>query len=115
MRTRIGPGPNPSSAFGGRLKSAGCGREGDEEGIALRIDLETAVLVEGLAKGAAVKRERLRVALRAELIEQPRRSLDVGNEERHRSGKKLCHPGSSEASRTSAVQRAIGVDNRPLR
>ena len=57
------------------------GREGDEEGVSLRVDLDPAVRCERLAQNAAMLGERLRVVLRAQLVQQPRRALDVGEEE----------------------------------
>ena len=63
-----------------------CPRESDEEGVALRVDLDAAVAPECLAQNAAVFSERLRIAI-AELLHQPRRAFDVGEEERDRAGR----------------------------
>jgi hypothetical protein len=61
----------------------GRGRKCDEERVALRVDLDAAVLGGGIADDAAMRSERLRVSLGPELVQQPRRPLDVGEEERH--------------------------------
>jgi hypothetical protein len=64
-----------------RGERAGGGREGDEEGIALGVDLDPVVAGEGLAQDAPVGGERFGVRLRAQLVQQPGRALDVGEEE----------------------------------
>ena len=56
-------------------------REGEEEGVALRVHLDPALGGARLPDHAPVLGERLRVALGAELVQQPRRALDVGEEE----------------------------------
>ena len=44
------------------------GREGNEEGVALRVDLDAAVPLERLTQNAAVLGEPFRVLLRTELV-----------------------------------------------
>ena len=68
----------------GRRRSSRC-RERDEERVALRVDLDAAVRGRRLAHDAPVLRERVGVARRPELVQQARRALDVGEEERDRS------------------------------
>jgi len=46
--------------------------------------------LEGSAQEAPMLSEHLRIAI-AELLEQPRRALDVGEEERDRATRKLPH------------------------
>ena len=64
----------------------GCGHgvlgppEGDEEGVALRVDLMSAVGCEGLAQQSLMLRERLSVEP-AQTLQQARRSLDVREQE----------------------------------
>jgi hypothetical protein len=58
----------------------------DEEGIALRVDLDATVSRERLAERAAVLRQHLGVAV-AELTQQARRSLDVREEKSDRPGR----------------------------
>jgi hypothetical protein len=64
-----------------RGKRARCSWKRDEEGVALGVDLDPAVGLEGLAQHAPVLRELIGVALGSELVQQPRRALDVGEEE----------------------------------
>ena len=61
----------------------GCPPEGDEEGVALRVDLVATVSLEGGAEQAAVVLERTGIGL-AKLLQQSGRALDVGEEERGR-------------------------------
>ena len=68
------------------------GRERDEERIALRVDLDAAVPRERVAQDASMLGERLRVLRLAELVQQPRRALDVGEEEGDGAGRELAHP-----------------------
>jgi hypothetical protein len=65
-----------------RCERAGCGREGDEERVALRVDLDSAVRPERLADDASVLGKRLGVAFRAQLVEQLGRPFHVREEER---------------------------------
>ena len=79
MRTRTGP---PLERILRRLRACDGVRgacEGDEEGVALRVDLDAAVSRERLAERAPVLGEHVGVPL-AELVQEPRRALDVGEE-----------------------------------
>jgi hypothetical protein len=60
--------------------------ECDEEGIALRVDLDPAVARERLAEDAAVLLEEIAVRRGTELVQQLRRALDVGEEKRDGAG-----------------------------
>ena len=64
--------------------------EGDEERVALRVDLVTAVSRHGLADDALVLGKHFCV-VRADLLEQLRRTLDVSEEEGDRPARKLRH------------------------
>ena len=64
--------------------------EGDEERVALRVDLVAPVSRRGLADDALVLGEHFCV-VRADLPEQLRRPFDVGEEEGDRSARKLRH------------------------
>ena len=73
----------------------GCGgsrrrREHEEERVALCVDLHASVRLGDRADQAAMLGERGTVR-GTELSQQPRRALDVGEEERDRSGGKLGH------------------------
>ena len=63
------------------------GREGEEEGVALRVHLDAALRRAGRAHDPPVLGERLVVRLVPELVQQPGRALDVGEEERDRARK----------------------------
>jgi hypothetical protein len=65
------------------VDSAGSACEGDEESVALRIDLDPAVAPESPAHDAAMFGERLRVGFGAELMQEPGRALHVREEEGH--------------------------------
>ncbi len=65
-------------------------REGDEEGIALGVDLDPPVAHERLAQHAAVVGEEVGVG-GAELVQETSRALDVGEEERDGAGREITH------------------------
>ena len=62
---------------GGRDGLCG-GREGDEERVALGVDLDAAVCGEDRPQDPSVLGQRFRVAVGAESVQEPRRPLDVG-------------------------------------
>jgi hypothetical protein len=63
-----------------------------EERIALRVDLDPGVRCEQLPQERSVLDERVCVRLVAEILQQCRRALDVGEEKGHRpSGQLVCH------------------------
>ena len=68
-------------------------REGDEEGVTLGVDLATVVRVERRAQHALMLGEHLGVAA-AQPRQQPRRALDVGEQERDGPARKLRHTRS---------------------
>ena len=68
--------------IGGGRDRVGGARERDEERVALRVHLDAAVPRKGLPQHTTVLAQQLRVAL-AVLVQQPRRALDVREEERH--------------------------------
>ena len=101
VRERLAAGP----------RGVGCalgGREGDEEGVALRVDLDAAVGRERLAQRAPVLGERLAVRVRAELPEQARRALDVGEEERDRAGREHAVVGSYSNTKSALSAASAG-------
>ena len=63
--------------------------EGDEEAIALTVDLDPAVRAKGVAKQPAVSIEHLAVRGRAKRLHEPSRPLDVGEQERDRAGREI--------------------------
>ncbi len=66
-------------------------REREEEGVALRIDLGAAVRAERLPHEPAVIGRDAPVGLVAEFLQQTRRPLDVGEDERDRTAGQLGH------------------------
>jgi hypothetical protein len=68
--------------------SIGRTRKGDEERVALRVDLDTLVAQPCRSQRTAVLGKHFRIPI-AQLPEQPRRTLDVREEERHRPGREL--------------------------
>jgi hypothetical protein len=62
--------------------------ESDQEGVSLRVDLDPAVARKCLAQHAAVRSQGFHVA-GAELMQQARRALDVGEEKGDGAGWKL--------------------------
>ena len=113
--TRVQPHPHPHRATrkrdlrlrGGR-HCIGRTRESDEEGVALRVDLDPLVPLPSVAQSTAVLGKHLRIPV-AQLLEQPRRPLDVGEEERHRPGRKLgLHPVDSLPFGAARPPRALG-------
>ena len=91
------PRPGRRVRLGRRGQRAGRGREGDEEGVALGVDLDPAVAREGVAHDAAVLGQRIGVRFGAECMEQLRRALHVGEEEGDRAGRELAHAGDLAA------------------
>ena len=65
-------------------------RERAEERVALCVDLDAAVCGDGIAYQAPVLRECVRIRL-PEALEQPRRALDVGEEQRDRAAEQIRH------------------------
>jgi hypothetical protein len=65
-------------------------REGEEERVALRVDLASTGRAERLADDPAMLRENLAVRL-PELLEERSRALDVGEDERDRARRQLRH------------------------
>ena len=66
-------------------------RERDEKRIALSIDLHSAVTRKRFPQRASMLSQRLRVTMRAQLMQQPGRTLDVGEEECNRAGGQIAH------------------------
>jgi predicted metal-binding membrane protein len=75
---------------GGRNDGIGRTGEGDEKRVTLCVHLDAAVAREGVPQHAAVLGQYVRVA-RSELVEQPRRALDVREQQRHRAARELPH------------------------
>ncbi len=112
--------PNRSRAqtfecFGGRPQSAGRSREGDEESIPLRIDLDALIGRERHTQDTAMLRQHPRVLLRAQFMQQLRRTLDVGEEEGDGAGGQITHLGEGLRSRrpNASNREGLGLASRP--
>ena len=71
-----------------------CPGEGNEEGVSLRINLMTAMAGDRGADQAAVLGQDLRVAP-SQRLDQPRRTLDIGEQEGDYPIGKLAHAAAS--------------------
>jgi hypothetical protein len=76
-------------ALAGGLDRLGRRRERIEEGVPLCVDLDAAAPHERPPQQPPVLGERLVVRLRAQLVQQARGTLDVGEEEGDGAGRKL--------------------------
>src|ERR1700694_498710 len=72
-----------------RLDRSRRGREGNQKGVSLRVNLDAVKTCASLADKPAMFRKRHRISLRAKLLEQPRRALDVAEEQGDRSGRTI--------------------------
>jgi hypothetical protein len=72
---------------GDRLRSPG---EGDEKRIALRVDLDALVLGKHRAESPPMLVQRLPVVV-AELMQQPRRTLVIREQQRYDTGRETAH------------------------
>jgi hypothetical protein len=73
----------------GGLNRSWCRREGEEERVSLRVDLDAVVTRAGLADQAAVLGKRSRIALRSQFVQELRRSFDVGEEDGDCAGREV--------------------------
>ena len=79
-----------SGSRGGKRVRGSC--EGDEERVPLRVHLDATVLLEAFTQRPSMLAERVRVRI-SELMEQPGRPLDVGEEKGDSAGGQLGHTG----------------------
>ena len=78
-------GSSPARPSPRRPRAPPAPSESDEERVALRVDLDAAVCCERFAPAYAMLGQSLRVALRAEVVQELCRAFDVREQERHRS------------------------------
>ena len=81
------------------------GREGDEEGVALRVHLDATMRRESHAQYPPVLCERLRVGVGTKRVEQPRRALHIGEEKRDGAGRQV---GPHVCKRTTRLRQPLG-------
>jgi hypothetical protein len=80
--------------LGGGSKGGGRSLESEEERVTLRIDLNTVVIGAGLAYDSPVPCKCLGVPVISQLVQELRRPLDVGEEERDGPGRKVVAHGA---------------------
>jgi len=89
--------------LGSGVEGARGGREGEEEGVSLRVHLDTAVSNTRLPDHRAVIGERIRVGPCAEFVQQRRRAFDVGEDKGDGAGRKVGpHAGIIRSSRPAS-------------
>ena len=71
--------------------------ERDEEGITLVVHLVATVAIKGVPQQPPMQLQRPAVPLRPQPLQQPRRSLDVGEQHRHRADRLDGHRPSTIA------------------
>jgi hypothetical protein len=64
---------------------------------------------ERLAQGAAMLRQRIRVGIGTQLLQEPRRALDVGEDKSDGSGRKLVRHVAIRARRTTRCRTPPGA------
>ncbi len=98
MRTRIGPVRQRAlSVLGSRHRIRGTA-ERDKERVALRIDLDAVVRRERGPQTAAMLVQRVAVTV-AELLQQPRRALDIREEQRDDTRREVPRHGKNPTPR----------------
>src|SRR5205085_6556438 len=75
-----------------------------------RVHLDTALGGEDLAKHSPMLRQRLRVRLRPELVQQARRTLDVSEQEGHGRARELAWHARMIAARGSLVHSQLPTE-----
>ena len=98
-----------------RLRRGDCPlsrREGEEEGISLGVHFDAVFGGASLADDAAVFSERVCVRLRAELVQEPRRALNIGEEERDRAGRKIRSHAARSSARIGLASRRVPPPSR---
>ena len=95
-------GPEASACPSFAAASAPARRQGIEERVTLRVDFDAAVAREGIAINRVDARPALGVGLGAELVEQLRRALDVGEEEGDGAGGKVVTHRRQSCAKSNA-------------
>src|SRR3954465_12091496 len=121
IRARRGGDEKAASAapWAGKRSPCGCNgvrraSEGDEERVALGIDLDAVVRLPRAAERRPVQRELGCVGGRADLVEERRRAFHVGEEEGDGAGRTLWH-GNRIAPQGSCRKPAPGTESSSLR
>jgi hypothetical protein len=93
-------------------------REDDEKRVTLSIDLHPAMTRKRFPQRAPMRGQGLRVRLAAKLMQQPRRTLDVGEEKSHRAAGEIAQPRQDPAflaSMPSATRAGCARSRTPAR
>jgi hypothetical protein len=89
MRTRRGPCRQRLGDLGRRCQRAGCRRKRCEACISLRVHLDALARPARVSYDPSVLAERVGIALGAQLVQELRRALDIGEEKRDGSGREV--------------------------
>ena len=95
-----------------RRQRTGRRRERDEEGVALRIDLDPALGAESLPQDAAMLGERRCVRSRAQLVQELGRALHVCEQEGDRPGRQIATHGLHDRAHAARTSLLSHVSNR---
>ena len=116
MRTRIGPAASSSVAAAAAASAPGAVGKAMKKASPCVSTSTPPRARERLAQRCAGARRAPPLALRAERVQQPRRALDVREEERHRPGGQCALHRSDHARRRAAPTRsAVGACERGVR
>ena len=83
-------------------------RERREDGVPLGIDLDAAAARDGLAQDPAMVGEHVGVSCVAYLLEQSGRALDIGDEEGHRTARKVWSDHGRRSIRPGGAETVAG-------
>ena len=92
MRTRIGPAFSPSCAAAAADSAPSAVGKAAKIASPSGVDLDARLVGDGRAQDAPMLSQRARIAGVAELVQQPRRAFDIGEEEGDSAGRKITPP-----------------------
>jgi hypothetical protein len=98
---------------GGRAERLHGAVERSEEGIPLRPELHPVVRGDRLAQHLQMLRQGLPIGLGSELLEQARRTLDIGEQKGDRPGRQRTPHGRHHVTRRQVARRRCGGGERP--
>jgi hypothetical protein len=103
-----GPGVEALIDASCRLQGSPCRGKRDEEGVALRVHLDPALLCASLPHDAAVLGQRFGVRLCTQPVQESRRPFDVGEEEGDRADREVLSHSAIIRRAGTRVQSATG-------
>ena len=98
------PGGERASHLRSRRERSGSVREGEEEGVSLRVDLDSSLRRAGRTHDPPVLGERFVVRVVSDLLEKLGRAFDIGEEERDSPGGEIAAHERSLARRSRAAK-----------